>query len=136
MPSGKPARTSTFISYSHRDKKYLQELQIHLNNYTRLNHIEVWDDTRISAGLRWRDEIDHALQCTKVAVFLVSADFLASDFIVNHELSPLLKVAEQEDITILPVILKPCAFHNSELAQFQAVHPLSEPLALMEPEAK
>lgn len=134
MLRGKSARTRTFISYSHKDKKYLQELQIHLNNYSRLDRIDVWDDTKISAGLRWHEEIQHALQCTKVAVFLVSADFLASDFIVNHELSPLLKIAEQEDVTILPVILRTCAaFDHSELAQFKTIHPHTQPLALMEP---
>lgn len=57
MLGGKSARTSTFISYSHKDEKYMKELQIHLNSYSRLHHIDVWDDTRISAGLRWRDEL-------------------------------------------------------------------------------
>ena len=130
---GKPTRTSTFISYSYKDKQYLQELQVHLKHYMRQDNIKVWDDTKILPGSRRHDELKHALQSTKVAVLLVSADFFASDFITNRELSPLLEIAEQEEVTFLSVILRPCAFDHSELAQFQAVNSPSQPLALMEP---
>lgn len=64
----------------------------------------------------------------------MSADFLASDFIVNQELSPLLKIAEQEDVIILPIIVRQCAaFEHSELAQFKTIHPRTQPLNRMKP---
>jgi hypothetical protein len=121
------SRTNTFIAYSHQDKKYLEELQVHLKYFIRRDNIEVWDDTRIDPGSKWREEIEKALQSTKVAVLLVSANFLASDFIAQHELPSLLK----KDITILPVIVSPCAFESSELAQYQAINAPSEPLTMM-----
>jgi nucleoside phosphorylase len=127
----KPSRTSAFISYSHKDKKYLDELHVHLAQYVRMEVVDFWDDTKISPGSKWHDEIKKALQLAKVAVILVSADFLASNFIATDELPPLLAAAEQEGAIILPVILRPCAFKDTNLAQFQAVNAPSKPLSNM-----
>ena len=121
-------RNQVFISYSHHDKAWLERLQVHLRPLVRDGLIERWDDERIQAGRKWREEIRQALASSKVAVLLVSADFLASDFVVTEELLPLLTAAETEGILILPVILSPSRFEQTPLAQFQAVNPPSRPL--------
>jgi hypothetical protein len=122
-------RTQIFISYSHSDKRWLERLQVHLKPLERTHTIARWDDTLIEPGSKWREEIDKALKAAKVAILLVSADFLASDFIAHNELPPLLKAAEEEGAVILPVIVSPCRFlQTQELAQFQAVNPPSHPL--------
>jgi hypothetical protein len=54
---------------------------------------------------------------------LVSADFLASDFIRKHELPPLLTSAELDGATILSLIVSPCRFvRTHEISKFQAVN--------------
>jgi hypothetical protein len=122
-------RTNVFISYSHQDAEWLQRLRVHLKPLEREHRIEIWDDTRIKPGSRWREEIKKALATTKVAVLLVSADFLASDFIAADELPPLLSAAEKEGAIILPVILSPSRFsRTTSLSQFQAVSDPSKPL--------
>ena len=87
----------------------------------------------ILPGAKWYEDITNALQSAKVAILLVSADFLASDFVARKEVSPLLKSAEQKGLKILSVILRPCAFLDTELAQFQAVNTPSGPLSSMRP---
>jgi hypothetical protein len=95
----------------------------------REHRIEIWDDTRIKPGSRWKEEIEQALATTKVAVLLVSADFLASDFIAADELPPLLSAAEKEGAIVLPVILSPSRFsRTTSLSQFQAVNDPLKPL--------
>ncbi|HEX8377849.1 MAG TPA: tetratricopeptide repeat protein [Pedobacter sp.] len=125
-------RTKVFISYSHQDTKWLQRLSVHLKPLERARQIDIWNDTRIRPGSRWREEIRQAITDTKVAVLLVSADFLASEFIATDELPPLLSAAEKEGAVILPVILSPSRFLQiPSLARFQTVNEPSKPLISM-----
>ncbi|MCD4811283.1 toll/interleukin-1 receptor domain-containing protein [bacterium] len=94
-----------FISYSRKDLKWLERLQIHLKPIERKGIINRWDDTMIKVGSKWREEIKTAIINADAAILLVSADFLASDFIVNNELPPLLKLAQMKGIKILPFIV-------------------------------
>ncbi|MCT4613980.1 MAG: toll/interleukin-1 receptor domain-containing protein [Marinifilaceae bacterium] len=112
-----------FVSYSHNDKKFLDRLQVHLKPLVRNGNIDLWDDTKINTGDLWKQEIERSIEQAKVAILLISADFLASDFIVTKELPPLLVAARQRGASILPVIISPCRFEQeSQLSQFQAIN--------------
>ncbi len=118
-----------FISYSHADIACLERLLVHLRPLQKSKSIVCWSDKNIRTGEKWRQEIRQNLEDAAIAILLVSADFLASDFIVNHELSPLLVKAEARGLRILPVILKPCGFlRDSVLSSFQAINDPSLPL--------
>jgi hypothetical protein len=128
-PESRPERTRVFISYSHADAMWLQELQKHLQPLEHAG-LTIWADTRLTPGTLWREELHAALAESKVAILLVSADYLASDFIVTEELPTLLRAAEQDGITILPVIIGPSRFEQIEgLARFQAVNDPHMPLS-------
>lgn len=124
-------RTKVFISYCHRDIKYINRLHVHLAFFKRDGSVDIWDDLEILPGSLWHEEINQALLCAKVAILLVSADFLASRFIAKIELPSLLAAAQSDGAVILPVILSPCRFTDSELSQFQAVNSPSKPLTSM-----
>ncbi len=124
-------RNSVFISYCRKDKKYLDELHAHLAHYQRAGIVGYWDDTKILPGSRWSDEIENALKSAEIAIFLVSADFFASDFIVEHEMTPLLKAAQDRGIMVLSVVLGSCVFKDTELGPFQAMNDPSDPLNQM-----
>jgi hypothetical protein len=118
-----------FVSYSHADSAWLKRLQVHLKPLQREYDIDIWDDTRITPGSRWRDEIRKAVDEANVAILIISADFLASDFIVTNELPPLLKAAEEEGALILPIIASASLFNrNQQLSQFQTINSPSKPL--------
>ncbi len=122
-------RDKIFLSYSHQDKKWLKRLRVHLRPLERDYNVDIWDDTKIKPGSRWRREIREAISSTKVAVLLISADFLASDFIATDELPPLLRAAEEDGAVILPLILSPCKFLQTKiLSQFQTVNNPTQPL--------
>lgn len=122
-------RHSVFVSYSHRDREWLDRLKVHLRPLERDNALVVWDDTKIAPGSRWRTEIEAALAEAKVAVLLISADFLASDFVASSEIPSLLLAARNDGAVILPLIVSASRFaHTPMLAPFQAVNETSRPL--------
>jgi hypothetical protein len=121
---------TVFISYSHEDKEYLKRLIVHLRPFEKLGRIDIWSDDKIKAGEKWKEAIEKALNKAAIAILLISADFLASDFIVDNELPPLLKYAEEKGTVILPVILKPCLFkYNVGLSQFQSINDPKTPMS-------
>lgn len=127
------SKPSAFVSYSHADSECLRRLQVHMRPLEKKGVIEIWDDTKIKAGDKWREQIEAALDRSVIAVLLISADFLASDFIVDNELPPLLAAAEDRGTKILPVILKPCRFARDEnLSRFQAINKPSSPLLTLD----
>src|SRR5262249_9949797 len=86
-------RHGVFVSYSHHDREWLELLRIHLK--PMLGSEAIWDDTMIPAGASWSDEIERAIASARVAVLLVTSDWLASSFIVNNELPRIIKRHEQ-----------------------------------------
>ena len=118
-----------FVSYSHKDTRWRDRLQVHLKPLVRDRAIDLWDDTRIHTGQDWCKEIDTALSNAQAAILLISADFLASDFIASNELSPLLEAAKTRGVQILPIIVGPCRFSESPISRFQAVNSPDKPLS-------
>ena len=123
------SRRKVFVSYAHGDRRWLDRLRVHLKPLERDGLVDVWDDTRIAAGDDWRAEIARSIDSAGVAVLLISADFLASDFIYRNELPPLLDAAQNRGVLVLSIIVGASQFTEiPSLMQFQAVNPPSRPL--------
>jgi formylglycine-generating enzyme required for sulfatase activity len=130
--SVQPERRQLFISYSHRDGEWVERLRRMIKPLEQRYGLERWDDSRIQAGGLWRQEIEQALASASVALLLVSADFLASDFVARSELPPLFRAAKEKGLRILWVPLRPSLWkHIPEIEQYQAVIPPGRTLAEM-----
>ena len=124
-----------FISYSHKDAKWLEKLKLFLRPLEEQDLIHVWDDTEIRVGSEWLADIRKALDSARVAVFLVTQDFLASPFIREKELPALLQAANDRGCLIFWIAVSSATFEDSPLAKFQGANSPSMPLDLLpEPE--
>ena len=121
-------RDKVFISYSHKDKTWLKLLKVHLKPYERHLNPFVWDDSRIKPGDKWREEIQRAIATANVAVLLVSPSFLASDFIAEHELPPLLNAAEEKLLTLMWIPVSHSSFSVTTLEGRHAACDPAKPL--------
>jgi hypothetical protein len=126
------ASNHVFISYSHKDGKWLDRLLQHVRPLVRVGQIQVFSDKNIIVGADWRREIETALDTASIAVLLISVHFLASDFIMNEELPRLLASAEDRGTKILPVIVTASLYKTMpSLSRFQAANSPDKPLEAM-----
>ncbi|MFK8006687.1 MAG: toll/interleukin-1 receptor domain-containing protein [Saprospiraceae bacterium] len=124
-------RDQVFVSYSPSDADYLEEIKKHFKPFQ--DQINFWDNSLILPGQNRKEEIELAISKTKVIILLLSANFLASDFIISNELPPLLKAAENDGAVILIVILRPCLLEVvDELNQYQTMNPRNIPVLKMD----
>jgi hypothetical protein len=125
-------RSQVFISYSHQNRDWFRRLRRHLRPLERLGHVNVWADTDLVPGDDWRAMIEAELDRAKVAILLITGDFLESEFIDEVELPRLLEAAESGGCRIWPLIVSPTVFADlPELSRFQAFNNVSEPLTGM-----
>ncbi len=114
-----------FISYSHADRAWVERLKRMMAPLFRGSgqELRLWDDSRIEAGMKWREEIETALAEAKVALLLVSDAFLASEFVMGQEVPKLLAAAEADGVPVLWVSLSPSFVDETEIHSYQAVLP-------------
>jgi hypothetical protein len=129
-----PQRDHVFISYSHKDSKFLDQLLTHLKPLERAGRLTKWSDKQIAPGSNWFTEIRESLARAKVAILLITPSFLASDFIHEHELGPLLSQAEKGGVRILWVPVRAAAYDETALKDYQALSSADKPLAQMKAE--
>ena len=128
-----PQRKTVFVSYSHKNKRWLQRLLVYLRPDERSGVIEIWESTPKSRrATKWHSEIQDAIERAAASIVLISADFLASDFVVAHELPTMLRKAERAGARVFPIIVEPCELAiDPQLASFQAFNSPKQPLATM-----
>jgi len=125
-------RDSVFICYAHEDKAYIDELKPFLKVLERDNNISYWYDGKIQSGEDWDEAIRKHMSRAKIALLLVSQNFLASDFIHNEELPELIKAASEDNALLFWLPISHCTWEFTAVADFQSAgdtnpdHPLSE----------
>lgn len=120
---------SVFVSYSHQDAHWLDEMTSALTG-AALKTV-LWDDRIIASGIDFEREICVKLLTAKAVCLLVSEPFLASTFIRSRELKGAVQLAKDGYLKLFWLIVSNCNLNGVELERFQAVHDTSQPLDSM-----
>lgn len=131
-PSQPLSRHQIFISYSHRDAQWIAELKTQLKPLIRNYSLQLWHDNQILPETQWHQEIEQILAASKVALLLISPNFLASD-LINDELLPRLDAAAKAGLTILWIPISYSLYEETPVRKYQAAHSLDQPLDRLNP---
>jgi eukaryotic-like serine/threonine-protein kinase len=110
-----------FISYAPEDEILREELEAHLSGLKHAGVIRTWSSRRIVAGDRWKEAVETKLGGAGVVLLLVSADYLASDYLYEVEATAALGRERAGRARVIPVLLRECVW---EIAAFEGLAPL------------
>ncbi len=117
---------------SHKDEAFRKELDVHLSLLKRQKLIHQWDDRQIGAGSDWEKEIDENLKIADVTLFLVSPDFLASDYCYELEAKTALERHDAGETRAIPIVVRHCDWESSPLGKLQALPDNGKPIKTFE----
>jgi hypothetical protein len=120
--------TKVFISYSHLDEPYRNELEKHLAVLKRNGYIDTWTDRKIIPGEEWKNSIQEELLSAKIILLLISSDFLASDFCYDIEMKTAVKRHQANDAIVIPIILRFCDWSNTPFSDLQGLPSGGQPI--------
>jgi hypothetical protein len=117
-----PRPIEVFFSYSHEDESYVNELRKHLAGLKRKGVVTTWHDRMIGAGREWEGQIDHHLETAEIILLLVSADFIASDYCWDVEVTRAMDRHAKNEALVIPVLLRPVDdFNDKPFGKLQAL---------------
>lgn len=109
-----------FISYSQKDIEYLKQLETHLIMLKRNRFIATWTDRQLIPGEAWDGKIKQELSNANIIIFLISADFLATDYIWDVEMRLAIEKHESGKAKVVPIIVRACDWEESPLGKFNS----------------
>ncbi|MDR0603263.1 MAG: leucine-rich repeat domain-containing protein [Bacteroidales bacterium] len=114
-----------FVSYSKADVKEKDEFIKHTKTMQDESLIEKpWADDCIEFSDKWDQTIKSHIDDCDIMIFLISVDFLNTDYIRNNEVKRVLKDMENDendenDKILVPIVIKPCDWEGSDIAKYQ-----------------
>lgn len=112
-----------FISYAARDEALLDDLLDHLSALKRAHIIHEWYSRKVQAGQVTQAEVNRYLQLADIILLLVSASFMASDYIHSGELQHAIALHRAGKVRVIPLLIRPCDWQGTP---FSELKPLPE----------
>lgn len=110
-----------FIAYARKDSALLDEFRVHLRPLERADKLRIWYDGLIEPGAEWEASIKKNLHAADIILLLVSADAIASDYFYDKEVADALDRHRKGSARVVPMIVRPCAWRTTPLAELQAL---------------
>ena len=121
MPTSIPTLIDIYISYSNKDEKFEEELEMHLHLLQKRSPISIWSDRNLIAGDEWRAQIDKHLNTSEIILILVSPNYMESEFASQIEMRHALERHQRGEARVIPIILARSSWLESPLNNLQAL---------------
>ena len=112
--------TTVFFSYSHVDEDLRDMLEKHLSALKHQGVIDTWHDRCIRAGDELNIETSDKLESATIILLLVSADFIASSYCYDVEMTRALERHHSGEARVIPVILRACDWQDTPFGKLLA----------------
>jgi hypothetical protein len=124
---GRPVRA--LIIYSPEDERFRLELDKHLSLLRKAGIVHTWSSRRIGAGGEWHGTVSSELEQATLVLFLVSADFLASDYAYGQEVERAMSRAATGQAHVLSILVRAVDWDPSPFRKFQVLPRDGQPIA-------
>lgn len=108
-----------FISYSSKNAAFIKRFATHLDVLKTNGIIEPWYDRMIESGTRWNDVIHAEMRSADVIIFLLSPDFIATEYIMKTEIPLAIEQMKKARSKFFFVELQPCSWQRTVLNEYQ-----------------
>lgn len=120
-----------FISYSKQDLRLVNKFVEHLSALQRDGKVSQWYCSELEAGSTWNDEIQKHFDDSDIVCFMISPNFMKTDYIHEHEIKKAFERKSVEpNFKIVPIILNFCRWTtaNNNLGDFTALPYTAKPV--------
>ena len=119
-----------FYSFAAEDDEIVKELDKHFALLKRTGIVSSWNFRKITGGLEWKGEIDKNIGNAKIILLLISPDFINSDYCFDVEMKKAIKMHEDKLARVVPIILRPCDWHEASFGKLQALPKDGKPITI------
>jgi hypothetical protein len=108
-----------FVSYSEKDAEYFARFNDHLSGLRRDGTVEIWHEARLMAGDNLAVQVDTHLDKADIIILAISAEFLASDYIHDAQITRALARHKVRSSRVIPLILRAVEWKSTALGSLQ-----------------
>ncbi|HEY0754917.1 MAG TPA: TIR domain-containing protein [Ktedonobacteraceae bacterium] len=109
-----------FFSYAQADEELRERLSKHLRVWEKQGLLSSWHAQAIDAGTERQHEIDRHLNAAEIILLLISPDYIASDYLHDHEVARAMQRQRSGDAHVLPIILRPVNWKDAAFGELQS----------------
>jgi len=109
-------RPLVFLSYSHLDESWKQLVLEHLGSAIT-EQVQLWHDEAIEPGDAFHQEIMDRLEEARIAICLISSNFLRSRYCLRREFAQLAERRGRGELELVPIIVDDCLWREIPLVR-------------------
>lgn len=117
-----------FVSYSSKDREFVNEVKLHLDLYKNTGSFNYWIDLNLTDESEWNTQIMAEMEKANLLIMLLSPGYLSTSYIIDKEIPVALQYqsAPVKEKQVFWLLLKPCNYEAFPEISKYPVYPVKE----------